>query len=136
MVSLIRYALLTKGPFHTRLALLSLYCVIGLFLTLFFVFFSLPPGPASAMESRMARSLVGYGSYLVALLGLALVAWLSSIAAYVWDGFKNPGLDAVGLAVVLAPPVTVALGQVVYGAFLQGRGVAIHKFLYSLPPPW
>lgn len=132
MKNLIKRLFLLHGQSQERLALLSLYAVLGFYLVVFWHFFSLPPGPASWMQDRMMRTSMFLGLYLAPLFFLAAGAWLASLVITIAKAIRARAIRASAIPTLCLSPAGYLILRQIYGAFMRGHGTAIHQWLYNL----
>jgi hypothetical protein len=132
MKNLIKRLFLLHGQSQERLALLSLYAVVGFYLVVFWHFFSLPPGPASWMQDRMMRITVFLGLYLAPLFFLAAGSWLAALLISIVKAIRARAVSVSTLPTLCISPAGFLVIREIYRAFLRGHGTAIHQWLYNL----
>lgn len=132
MKNLIKRLLLLYGQSQERLALLSLYAVVGFYLIVFWHFFSMQPGPAGWMQDRMMRMTMFLGLYLAPLFFLATGSWLAALVITIVKTIRARSFRASALLTLCMSPAEFLIIREIYRAFLRGHGTAIHQFLYNL----
>jgi hypothetical protein len=129
--NLIERLFLLRGQSQERAALLSLYAVAAIYFVLFWHFFSLPPGPANAMQDRMMRLMMSLGLFLAPWWLIAAASWLAALAFTIIKAVRTRSVRLSMIpALCLAPAGYLILSRI-YAAFLRGHGTAIHQWLYN-----
>jgi len=129
---MVKRIFLLQGQSQERLALISLYAVLGFYLVVFREFFSLSPGPASWMQDRMMRITTFLGLYLAPLFFLATGSWLAALIITAVKLVREKAVKASAVLMLSLPPIGFLIIREIYRAFLRGHGTAIHQWLYNL----
>lgn len=124
--------LLLKGPYLHRAYFLSLYCIFVGYIMLFFVFFSLPPGPGWAMSSRMDRALFKPARYIIALDGISIFLWIAASINGICKKVRGEEGNKLILLLGALPILGYYTFSKIYNTFLSGKWSVIHEFLYHL----
>jgi len=132
MKNFIKRLLLLHGKIHERLALISFYGLLGVYLIIFWQFFSMPPASASRMEEMMVRMLPFYAYMLIPLCLTAVVSWVSALVTAIYRGASRRNISAISISSLFLPLVSYFILSSIYDGFLNGHGTAIHVWLYNL----
>lgn len=132
MTNILKRLFLIRGPKWHALYLLVFYLLIFDFLVVFTVFFSLPPGPASAMSARMDRALMFPALGLMPLNLAAAGVWILTSLGVAIAIIRGKATEQWGIVYAILPFLEFVVLSRIYGAFLSGSGTVIHEILYNL----
>ena len=132
MKEIIKRALLIQGPLWHRAYIIVFYILLFDYLVCFWVFFSLPPGPASVMSDRMERALMNPALLLLFPNIIAPLVWIATGVTVAVKAIRRTLTETWGLTYAILPIAGLLLLSRIYDAFLSGRGTEIHEFLYHL----
>lgn len=129
MKNLWSYLLLIKGNTATRCSILASYIIVPAYILILAVFFSMPPGPSSAMIARMDRSMTGI--IVIGGLFLAALIWLKGFVNFYRSRDLERNILFQWLMFALPIPCFIIMANI-YNWFLSGHSTVIHSFFYDL----
>ena len=125
---IINFLLLRKFPFCIKLNAIACYVILIFYTFTYIKFFSMQPGPASAMTDRMARSSMGMIPFLLLIFTIYPSAIISTIKHQVRcrKFLIRPNL------LLIVPVVQFVCLAKIYGLMCQGHATRLHNLLYHL----